>query len=195
MAMRRAGGRWRRPPWRERRGERPGRKAWDVGIPVGERSQRWPHDPFAPASLQSMPSHRGRRVGMEPPASRPAGNPGLDERVLVVFGSSNREFKTMKKLIVGRACLAALALSTTSGIRAEDYIYSGFDLDTEGWARGWGVGDFTLDWDASTDAKGDPASGSLKITVNTLPPPHGRSSTCRRRSGSTSPPIRRSPMT
>ncbi len=103
---------------------------------------------------------------MEPPASRPAGNPGLDERVLVVFGSSNREFKTMKKLIVGRACLAALALSTTSGIRAEDYIYSGFDLDTEGWARGWGVGDFTLDWDASTDAKGDPASGSLKITVN-----------------------------
>lgn len=68
---------------------------------------------------------------------------------------------------VRRACIAALALAASTGlVRSEDDIYSGFDLDTEGWGRGWGVGDFTLDWDATVDSKGDPNSGSLKITVN-----------------------------
>jgi len=99
-------------------------------------------------------------------APMPRCKPRLDSVGLLVFGSPKTSFKTMNRLTAQRACIAAIAASSTFGAHAEDYIYAGFDLDTEGWTRGWGVGDFTLDWDGSTDAKGDPNSGSLKVTVN-----------------------------
>jgi hypothetical protein len=59
-----------------------------------------------------------------------------------------------------------LALSGSTFLCAEDYIYSGFDLDTEGWVRGWGINDFALEWDGTVDSKNNAASGSLKITAN-----------------------------
>lgn len=73
----------------------------------------------------------------------------------------------MNRLNVCKVGAVALALAAMGvAVRAEDYLYAGFDQDTDGWGRGWGVGDYTLDWDGSTDSKGDPGSGSLKITVN-----------------------------
>ncbi len=59
-----------------------------------------------------------------------------------------------------------LGLSGSTFLCAEDSIYSGFDLDTEGWVRGWGIDDFVLEWDGTVDSRNDAASGSLKITAN-----------------------------
>ena len=71
---------------------------------------------------------------------------------------------SLNRLQVGAAVLALAVVGSTA--HAEDYIYAGFDQDADGWGRGWGVEDFTIDWDGSTDSKGDAGSGSLKITVN-----------------------------
>ncbi len=58
------------------------------------------------------------------------------------------------------------ALATLSGpLRAQDALYNGFDFDTEGWGRGWGLEGPVIDWDPTIDAKNDPASGSLRVTV------------------------------
>ena len=72
--------------------------------------------------------------------------------------------KTMNRSVARAITLALLGSAPLA--HAEDYIYSGFDADTEGWGRGWGIENYVLEWDGAVDSKNNASSGSLKITAN-----------------------------
>lgn len=74
--------------------------------------------------------------------------------------------QTMKAMMQKYATALLLALATTGSSLAEEAIYSGFDADTEGWGRGWGIEDYTLEWDGAVDSRNSATSGALKITAN-----------------------------
>ncbi len=70
----------------------------------------------------------------------------------------------------GLALLSGLGLIAAAGqgLAQDDYIIGRFDADTDAsqWSRWWGSAPQTYEWDATVDAANDPASGSLKVTVD-----------------------------
>ena len=63
-------------------------------------------------------------------------------------------------LLAGSALLGAVAL-----VHAQDFVWSSFDADVNGWKYGWAV-NATLSQDPALDAAADPSAGSLMVTTD-----------------------------
>ena len=63
-------------------------------------------------------------------------------------------------LLAGSALLGTAAL-----VHAQDFVWSSFDADVNGWKYGWAV-NATLSQDPARDAAADPNSGSLMVTTD-----------------------------
>ena len=79
----------------------------------------------------------------------------------------NTPFFCRKKLLAVAVTTLALTTQPTICRATEDLVVNAFNAAAEaaGWVRWWGAAPQEYEFDSAVDADGNPASGSLKVSV------------------------------